>query len=138
MWTQKLKSFNRSVGHGFFLSESVQILYIALKIKDPFFLINWMVNVLNKISFWKIRMFFHFLRYTFKYFFWEVFSLLGVRGIKFKLKGKISVAGNARTRKLIYKIGDTSFATLDNKILHSFDLVRTFTGVMGLQIWLVF
>ena len=138
MWTQKLKTFQRTVGHGFFLSESIQVLYLALKLKDPYFLINWMSNVLNKISFWKIRMLFHFLRYTFKYFFWEVFKILHVRGIKFKLKGKISVAGNARTRTLIYKIGDTSFATLDNKILHSFELIRTFTGVMGLQIWIVF
>jgi len=83
-------------------------------------------------------MFFHYLRYLFKYFFWEFFETLQLKGIKFRLKGKISVAGNARTRTITYGIGSTSFSTLDHKILHTLELVKTFTGVMGLQIWMVF
>jgi ribosomal protein S3 len=75
---------------------------------------------------------------VFKYFFSELFNELGIRGVKFRLKGKISVSGNARTRKINYVIGNTSMSTYENKILHSLDLVRTFTGVMGLQIWLFF
>jgi ribosomal protein S3 len=79
-------------------------------------------------------MFFHYLKYLFKYFFLSVFSELKIKGLKFKLKGKVSVAGNARTRSVTYQIGSVSHATYNNKILHSLDLVRTFTGVIGLQI----
>jgi len=64
----------------------------------------------------------------------EIFPELGVKGIKFRLKGKISVSGNARTRKINCIIGQTGMATYQNKILHSLELVRTFTGVLGLQI----
>jgi ribosomal protein S3 len=79
-------------------------------------------------------MFFHYLKYLFKYFFSSIFSELKVKGLKFKLKGKVSVAGNSRTRTVVYQVGHVSHSTYDNKILHSFDLVRTFTGVIGLQI----
>ena len=59
-------------------------------------------------------------------------------GVKIKLKGKISVAGNARTRAIYYRVGSTSHAKIQNKILHNLNLVHTFTGVLGLQIWYYF
>ncbi len=138
LWSQKLQNFQKTIGNGFFLTESIQIIYIAIKIKDPYFLINWVREVFNKINFWKYKMFFHYLKYLFKYFFWSIFSELKIKGLKFKLKGKISVTGNARTRTVTYQIGHVSHSTYDNKILHAFDLVKTFTGVIGLQIWMVF
>lgn len=138
LWSHRLQNFQRTIGTGFFLTESIQIIYIAIKLKDPHFLINWMRQTFQKISFWKYRMFFHYLKYLFKYFFSSIFSELKVKGLKFKLKGKVSVAGNSRTRTVVYQIGHVSHSTYDNKILHSFDLVRTFTGVIGLQIWMVF
>lgn len=138
LWSHRLQNFQRTIGTGFFLTESIQIIYIAIKLKDPYFLINWMRQTFQKISFWKYRMFFHYLKYLFKYFFSSIFSELKVKGLKFKLKGKVSVAGNSRTRTVVYQVGHVSHSTYDNKILHSFDLVRTFTGVIGLQIWMVF
>jgi ribosomal protein S3 len=59
---------------------------------------------------------------------------LGVKGIKFRLKGKISVAGNARTRTLLQRTGVTGHATFNNKVLHDLVLIRTFTGVLGLKV----
>jgi hypothetical protein len=138
LWYQKLKAFQKTVGAGFFLYESIEILYIGLKIKDPYFLLSWVCRTLHKISFWKHRSFFHYLKYVFKYFFTEIFDEVGIKGIKFRLKGKISVSGNARTRKINCIIGQTGMSTYENRILHSLELVKTFTGVMGLQIWLFF
>jgi hypothetical protein len=138
VWAQKLKNFKKMFGANFFLLESIQIMYVALKLKDPFFLINWMITAIQKINFWKHRLFFHYIKYLFRYFFLPNFNELGIKGIKFKLKGKISVAGNARKRSIVTTIGYISNATYDNKILYSYDIIRTFTGVMGLQIWLVF
>jgi ribosomal protein S3 len=74
------------------------------------------------------------LRYLFKYFFIGAFDLLNIKGVKFKLKGKVSVSGNARTRSISYQIGNISHSKYDNKILHTLKTVRTFTGVLGLQI----
>lgn len=137
-WSQKLKNFQKTIGPGLFVLESIKIIYISLKLKDVYLLINWMQQTLTKINFWKHRLFFHFLKHLFKYFFWTIFTELKIKGLKFKLKGKISVAGNARTRTITYQIGFISYATYNNKILTSIELIRTFTGVLGLQIWLVF
>jgi len=40
MWSQKVKNFRRLLGPRLFLNESLQILYVSLKAKDPFFLSN--------------------------------------------------------------------------------------------------
>jgi ribosomal protein S3 len=63
-----------------------------------------------------------------------MFPQLDVKGIKFQLKGKISVAGNARTRTLLQRTGKTSHATFKIKVLQELSLVKTFTGVMGLKV----
>jgi hypothetical protein len=138
LWAQKTKSFKKTIGNGIFILEAIQIFYIAFKLRDPYFLITWMTSTLQKISFWKFKFFFFFIKYIFKYFFWSHFKILKIKGIKIKISGKISVAGNARTRTIVTKIGNVGYSTFSNKILSSFDLVRSFTGVMGLRIWIIF
>ena len=138
LWSQKVKYFRKVLGPRLFLNESLQILFLALKLKDPFFLSNWMVSTMYKISFWKYKMFLRYLKYVLRYFFWVIFKDLNIKGVKFQLKGKISVAGNARTRTVFHNVGFTSHTTFNNKILYHLNLVRSFTGVMGLKLWIVF
>lgn len=138
LWSQKVKYFRKVLGPRLFLNESLQIMLLALKLKDPYFLSNWMVSTMYKISFWKYKMFLRYLKYVLRYFFWVIFKELKVKGIKFQLKGKISVAGNARTRTVFHNVGFTSHTTFNNKILYHLNLVRSFTGVMGLKLWIVF
>lgn len=138
IWSQKVKYFRKVLGPRLFLNESLQILYLALKLKDPFVLSNWMVSTMQKISFWKYKTFLRYLKYVLRYFFWGIFKYLNVKGIKFQLKGKVSVAGNARTRTVFHTVGATSHATFNNKILYNLSLIKTFTGVLGLKLWIVF
>lgn len=138
LWAQRVKYFRKVLGPQLFLAESLQIIYLSLKLKDPFVLSNWMVATFRKISFWKFKTFLRYIKYAVKSFFWIMFKRLGVRGVKFQLKGKISVAGNARTRTAFHYIGFTSHTTFENRILYVLNLVRTFTGVQGLKLWVVF
>jgi hypothetical protein len=138
LWSRKVKYFRKVLGPRLFLNESLQIIYLALKIKDPYFLSNWMVATMYKISFWKYKMFLRYLKYVLRYFFWVIFKDLKVKGIKFQLKGKISVAGNARTRTVFHNVGFTSHSTFNNKILYHLNFVRSFTGIMGFKLWIVF
>lgn len=137
-WAPKLKVFRKMLGPRLFLSESLEILYLSLKLKDPFFFSNWLLNMMKKVSFWKYRLFFRYLKYVLRFFFTPIFRELKVKGIKFKLKGKISVAGNARTRTILQRTGKSSHATFDNRVLTQLSLVKTFTGVMGLKVWIFF
>lgn len=138
LWAQKLKNFKKILGPNLYLTESLEIIYISLKLKDSVFLLNWMLNTMQKISFWKYRLFFRYLKYILRYFFSSVFRDLAIKGLKFQLKGKISVAGNARTRTILQTIGQTSHSTYNNKVLYELGLVRTFTGVLGLKVWIFF
>lgn len=111
---------------------------MTMKLKDPFFLANWLVNFFYKMSFWKYKLVFRYLQYILRYFFFSIFDEIHMRGLKFQLKGKVSVAGNGRTRTVFTKIGHTGHSTFRNKILYDLNLIRTFTGVLGFRTWLVF
>lgn len=138
LWARKVKYFRKVLGPRLFLNESLQIIYLSLKLKDPFFLSNWIVATMQKIDFYKYKTFLRYLKYVLRYFFWVIFKELNIKGIKFQLKGKISVAGNARTRTARHSVGATGHATFNNKILYKLNLIRTFTGVLGLKLWISF
>jgi hypothetical protein len=137
-WSQKVKYFRRILGPRLFLNESLQIIYLSLKLHDPYLLSNWMASILKKISFWKSKTFLRYIKYVLKHFFWANFKKIPVNGVKFQLKGKISVAGNSRTRTAFHTVGSTSHSCFNNKILFNLNLFRTFTGVQGLKLWIVF
>lgn len=138
IWSQRVKYFRKVLGPRLFLNESLQIMYLSLKLKDPYTFSNWIVSTMGKISFWKFKTFLRYIKYVMRYFFWVIFKELAVKGVKFQLKGKVSVAGNARTRTVFHTIGFTSHGTFNNKILYKLNLIKTFTGVLGLKLWIVF
>ena len=138
LWEQRVQGFQRLIGSKISLRESLEVTYLSLKLKDPSLFSNWLSRTIRKVSFWKYRAFFRFLKFLFVNLFSSLFYQLGVNGVKLRLKGKVSVAGNARTRAIAYRIGRTSHSRIQNKILHELSFVYTFTGVLGLQVWYYF
>ena len=138
LWTQRVKGFQRLIGPKVPLRESLTVTYLSLKLKDPTLLSNWMSRTIHKVSFWKYRALFRYLKFLFHNLFLPSFPSLSMRGVKLKLKGKVSVAGNARTRAIYYRIGNTSQSTFKNKVLYNLNFFYTFTGILGLQIWYYF
>lgn len=138
MWEQRVIGFRRILGPKIFLNESLRLIYLAIKNKDSTFLTNWIKAMLYRMSFWKYRLIFRYLRYVVRVLFRPYFADLGFKGLKVKLKGKISIAGNGRTRTLMYRVGQTSNATFDNRVNYNLTLVHTFTGVLGFQLWFYF
>ena len=135
VWEQRVMGFRRILGPKIFLNESLRIIYLSIKNKDSTFLTNWIKAMLYRMSFWKYRVIFRYLKYVIKVLFRPYFEELDFKGLKIKLKGKISIAGNGRTRTLMYRIGQTSNATFDNRVNYTLTLVHTFTGVLGFQLW---
>lgn len=90
--------------------------------------------MLYRMSFWKYRILFRYLKYILRNLFWAFFADLNFKGIKFALRGKISVAGNARARSLVYSVGETSHSKMKNRVLSQFVTVDSFTGVMGFRV----
>ena len=74
------------------------------------------------------------MKYLMNNYYKYVFNDIGIKGLKIKLKGKISAAGNSRKRTILYRVGLTSHSTVDLKVSYQSFLVNTFTGVMGFQV----
>ena len=138
LWTQRVKGFQRIIGPKISLKESLQVTYLSLKLKDPSLLSSWLSRTIHKVSFWKYRAFFRYLKFLLQNLFLPSFASLGMKGVKLKLKGKVSVAGNARTRSIYYRVGRTGQSTFSSKVLHNLTFFYTFTGILGLQIWFYF
>jgi hypothetical protein len=88
----------------------------------------------KKINFFKYKFFFFYLKYVFFYLFFYKFKNYNVKGIKFLIKGKLGVIGNARKRLYRVKFGKISNFTLNYKVSFNLTLIKTFTGVMGLRL----
>lgn len=86
--------------------------------------------MIKRISFWKTRSIFRFLKYLFQNYFTHVFEDLRVKGLRIRLKGKISAAGNSRKRTILYRVGKSSHSTVDLRVSQESLLVNTFTGVI--------
>lgn len=134
MWYGRVLGFQRILGHRIFVQESLKIFHLAIKYKDPTFLSNWIRAMLYRMSFWKYRVLLRYIKYVIRSLFWSSFEDLGFKGFKLTLRGKISVAGNARARAITYAIGNTSNSQMNNRVLSHFSTVQSFTGVMGFRV----
>lgn len=132
-WLPRLSYYQKRLGHRFFMEETLHIMHLSLKLHDATFFSSWLTSLINRISFWKTRSIFRYLLYLFKNFFLNEFSSIGCKGLKIRLKGKISAAGNSRKRRINFKFGKVSYSTLKNKCLSKDSLISTFTGVMCLR-----
>ena len=137
-WIPRMAFYERRLGHKFFLEEALHIIHIGFVTKDAALLSNWLRSMILRISFWKTRSIFRFLKYIMYNYFQYVFPDLGIRGFKVKLKGKISAAGNSRKRSILYRVGETSHSKINLRVVHESQTITTFTGVMGFQVWLFY
>ena len=135
IWARRVVRFQKVLGPRMFLRESLKIINVAIRYRDPTFLANWIRAMLKRTNFYKYKPLFRYLKYVFTHLFQGYFKDLGFKGIKLKLKGKICVAGNARTRTLFYRVGNTTHSTFDNRVVYDLSYINTFTGVLGFQLW---
>jgi len=134
LWLPRLSFYESKLGHKFFLEESIHILHLSFFLKDAKLLLSWLKTIILRISFWKTRSIFRFIKYLMLNFFIQIFPTLQVKGFRVKLKGKISSAGNSRKKSILYRFGETSHSKINLRIVNETDTVITFTGVMGLNV----
>ena len=135
LWDQRSSGFRKLLGHKIFSSEAIMLIAVSLRLKDPTLLANWIRAMLARMSFWKYRVLFRYLKFLIQHLFRFSFPEFHFKGFKLRLKGKISVAGNSRSRILFFRVGDTSHSKMSSKIAYDLSYVNTFTGVMGFKLW---
>lgn len=134
IWYSKVNVFQKILGHRIFVHESLRIFMSAVRFRDPDFLANWIRSMLYRMSFWKYRVLFRYIKYVFRALLAPYFNELDFKGIRLVVRGKISVAGNARARTLAFSVGNTSHSEMNNRVLSSFNTIESFTGVMGFRL----
>lgn len=135
IWRHRVAGFQRMLGHKIFVQEALILIIASIRLKDPTFLANWIRGMLKRMSFWKYRLIFRYIKFVLQHLLRFNFEDFQFKGFKLRLKGKISVAGNARTRTLVYRVGNTSHSKMSNKVAYDLSFVNTFTGVMGFKLW---
>ena len=137
-WITRMASYERNLGHRFFMEEALHIIHLSFRYHDVTLFSSWLKAIITRISFWKTRSIFRFLKYVFNNYYRFIFDSLSIKGIKIRLKGKISAAGNSRKRTILFRSGKNSYSSVNIKCIHDFKTITTFTGVMGFQVWLFY
>ena len=137
-WIPRMGSYERRLGHKFFFEEALHIMHLSFILRDAVLFSNWLKSMILRISFWKTRSIFRFIRYLYLLYFTSTFTELKIKGLKIKLKGKISVAGNSRKRTILYRTGQTSHSKVSLRVSHHKQTINTFTGVLGFQVWIFY
>jgi hypothetical protein len=118
------------------IDEMFEIFCFSFVNRDINILNNWILNKMNKINFRNHKKFLtsiqHFL-FHYRYFF---VYILNIEGFFIKVKGKLSVAGNAKKKVFFYKIGKVNLSKKINKIEHSQSVIKSTYGVLGLNMFL--
>jgi len=118
------------------IDEMFEIFCFSFINRDISILNNWILNKMNKINFRNHKKFLnviqHFL-FHYRYFF---IFILNIDGFFLKVRGKLSVAGNAKKKVFFYKIGKVNLSKKINKIEHSQGVIKSTYGVLGLNMFL--
>lgn len=59
-------------------------------------------------------------------------DILKIKGFFFDIRGKVGVTGSSKKRHIFFKIGNLGKSTKSDKIEFNQNLVRTYSGVLGL------
>jgi hypothetical protein len=134
----KHRSSQSRVGRGFFFFEMLEIVFLSFFHKDLNLLIDWFVKTMERIQFRNHKKFltvFKFILTTYSEFF--IYSN-GVGGFFFDIRGKVGVAGNAKKRHFSFNEGKFSKTTKLSKFDYQQQIVRTFTGALGVTMIMYF
>jgi hypothetical protein len=114
----------------------VSVLLSAARYKDPDALLSWLRSRMEHMSLFRHRRFLSFVAVALRYVFEEVGVRFCFSGVTLRVRGKLSVAGNARRRAFLFGVGKSSFTSLKLHMLQQFGIVRTTTGCLG--VWVRF
>jgi hypothetical protein len=114
----------------------VSVLLSAARYKDPDALLSWLRSRMEHMSLFRHRRFLSFVAVALRYVFEEVGGRFCFSGVTLRVRGKLSVAGNARRRAFLFGAGKSSFTSLKLHMLQQFGIVRTTTGCLG--VWVRF
>lgn len=122
----------------FFIREFIEIVGLVLKLKDFYPLYTYLQRVLHVLIIWDHKSFFLFLFSMFSVHFYSMFSFFKILGLRLLIRGKVSVGGNSRRRKLALSINKISAMSSDYRVYFFNKLLVTRTGALGFRVCIIY
>ena len=110
----------------------------SLRLRDAFFLTNWVIRTMRRISFFKHKAFLRFFRKFFYKHGAPLLSFFDCLGFFFDIRGKVGVTGNAKRRHFSFSVGKTSLSRKNLAADMHKDQLRTHTGACGVTLIIFF
>jgi hypothetical protein len=133
----RLQHLHSTFANIIFISEFLDILYFTLLSKDLDSLKRYIRRIFSKLSIWDHKKFAVLLVNMFAHQLYPLFDRLGIRGLYFRIKGKLGVGGNSRKRSMFTRLGEISSSDYPSRASFLNSTVGTTTGVLGIQILIV-
>ncbi len=129
-----LKKFHRK----FFVNDFISVLSIMFVQRNCLVFVRWLIRFIEKIHIRLHKKFFFLLNLYFR----RIHSLnspyLNYKGFKLTLRGKISSAGNSKKKIFKFSHGTCSLTKKNHKINYCHKIIRTYTGALGLKVFLFY
>lgn len=114
----------------------LNFIVVSLYSKDVILFKNFVKYILENLHFKKHRRFLYNLKILLNTIILFFNYKINILGLFIKVKGKIGVGGNLKKRKYIFKKGSFSFTKKNQKLVYCRDSIRTYSGVLGFEIYL--
>lgn len=116
----------------------LDLILVFLLTKDTVFFKNLLKYILESIHFKNHKRFLYNLKVLLSLVFDVYGSSLNILGLYIKIKGKIGLGGNSKKKKYNFKKGNFSFTKKDQKLSYNKDVIRTYSGVLGFEVYLTY
>lgn len=92
---------------------------------------DWFVKTMERIQFYSHKKFLSVFKFIITHYADFFIYNNNLQGFFFDIRGKVGVAGNAKKRHFSFNKGKYSKTTKNSKFDYQHEIVRTFTGALG-------
>lgn len=116
----------------------LEIFLLTLFNKDSKLFTNWLKHTMENIYYKNHKKLLVFIKNIFFFLFKYLSSFLKLKGLKLKLKGKISLGGNSKKKIFNLKLGNFNLTSKNNYINFDKNFIKTISGTLGFSFFIFF
>lgn len=132
----RYKNFDLRISRYLHMTELLEIVWYSFQFKDLRLFNNWLKRMMPTFKLKHHKKLISGIKLILESH--DVFfkSFLGINGFFFKVKGKLSITGNAKKRNAIVKFGSVSLSSKHIKLDYEEGEINTKVGVLGYKMFL--
>lgn len=116
----------------------LKMLILVFLSKDTILFTNWLKYFFETLYYKNHKKFITLLKYVFYFFFKYLKNYLNFKGLKFLIKGKISLGGNSKKKKQYFSLGSFSLTKKNTFVNYNKNFINTISGTLGFFFFIFF